>query len=161
MVLVEITIRNRRFLRKYTPVCKPDRRKSILDDLKYLPTSPPVDQPSPTPTTPTESEPTPIIEAPNHPDDLPTPGVLTPSSLVGEHQPIAPTTLPGSSKPSPQLPVVTSDVSLSPMSSQQPPCPETLKQPPAKPDASLVKLRHSTQIRKPPKWQTSDDFILY
>jgi len=41
-----ITIRNHRFLRKYTPMCQPDRRKSILDDLKYLPTSPPVDQPS-------------------------------------------------------------------------------------------------------------------
>jgi len=90
------TIRNRRFLRKYTPVCKPDRRKSILDDLKYLPTSPPVDQPSPTPTTPTESKPTPIIEAPIHPDDLPIPGVLIPSLPVGEHQSIAPTTLPGS-----------------------------------------------------------------
>jgi len=54
-----ITIRNRRFLRKYTPVFQPDRR-SILDDLKYLPTNP-VDQPSPTLTTIDESEPIPSV----------------------------------------------------------------------------------------------------
>jgi len=81
---------------------------------------------------------------PAHPDDLPTPGVLTPSPVVSEHQPIAPTTLPGSSKPLPQPPVVTPHLSLSPMSPQQPPCPQTLTKSPTEPDTSLVKLQRST-----------------
>jgi len=88
-----------------------DRRRSILDNLKYLPTSPSIDQSPPTPTTLTENEPTPTMEVPAHPDGSPTgnsPGSLTPPPPVGEHQPIAPITPLGSSKPSPQPPAVDS-----------------------------------------------------
>jgi len=77
------------------------------------------------------------------------------SPSVGEHQPITTTTPPGSSGPSPQLSVVIPGVPPS-----QPPCPETSTQPPIEPDISPVKLRHSTRVRRPPKWQTSDDSIL-
>jgi len=148
-----ITIRNCRFLRKYTPVFQPDRRKSILDDLKYLPTNS-VDPPSPTPTTIDGGELTPGTGVPSHPDDSSTPRVPLPPS-ASEHHP------PGSSGPSLQPLVVNPNVSPLPMSSPQPSCPETSTQPPIEPDVSPVKLRRSTRVRRPPKWQTSDDFILY
>ena len=35
-----ITLRNRKFLRKYLPVLQPIPRRRIIDDLKYLPTLP-------------------------------------------------------------------------------------------------------------------------
>ena len=41
-----ITIRNCKFLRKYTPIHQPDRRRCILDDLKYVPSSNSSDQSS-------------------------------------------------------------------------------------------------------------------
>ena len=39
------TVRNCKLLRKYTPVYQPDRKRSILDDLKCLPPIYPSDQP--------------------------------------------------------------------------------------------------------------------
>ena len=48
-----ITLRNGKFLRKFTPVHQLDERKrSVLDDLKYLPTVDSSDQSPSTPTTP-------------------------------------------------------------------------------------------------------------
>ena len=35
-----ITLRNRKFLRKYTPVCQPAEKRSILDDMACLPPTP-------------------------------------------------------------------------------------------------------------------------
>ena len=46
-----ITIRNRKFLWKYTPIHQPDRRRCILDNLKYLPSSNYSDQSSAPPYT--------------------------------------------------------------------------------------------------------------
>ena len=79
-----ITIRNRRFLRKYIPAHRPDRRRTILDDLRYLPTSNPSDQSQPTPTTPTN---TPIHpNAPsNSPSELPETST-SPHLLITTHQ---------------------------------------------------------------------------
>ena len=50
-----ITLRNHKFLQKFTPIHQLDGRRSILDDLKYLPTSDSSDQSPSTPTTSTLS----------------------------------------------------------------------------------------------------------
>ena len=100
-----ITIRNRKFLRKYTPACQPDRQRTILDDLRYLPL---------TPTTPTD---VPILpDASSHsPSNLP----VTPTSptSITPRSPPAPTTppcLPGL----PQEPSTTEPTTISPVQPQ-------------------------------------------
>ena len=144
-----ITIRNRKFLRKYTPACQPDRQRTILDDLRYLPL---------TPTTPTD---VPILpDASSHsPSNLP----VTPTSptSITPRSPPAPTTppcLPGL----PQEPSTTEPTTISPVQPQASDQ-EVPSQPPthADPDSPPITLRRSTRIRKPPQWQTSGDYILY
>jgi len=174
-----ITIRNRKFLRKYTPVHQSDRRRSILDDLKYLPTSNSSDQPLPTPTTVTD---VPII--PNVPPPSNSSKESTPPSLVDPNLPTVSTIPPCSSGspsgpsmtnptitsppslssgspsgPSMTNPTITSPPSLSPTQAPRPEAPPQL--PHAEPESSPINLRRSTRIRKPPTWQTSGDYILY
>ena len=86
-----ITIRNRRLLRKYIPAHQPDRKRTILDDLRYLPTSNPSDQLPPTPTTPTDVPIHPNASS-NSPNKLP----ATPPSptSIAQRSPTALTTPP-------------------------------------------------------------------
>ena len=154
-----ITIRNRKFLRKYTPVYKPDRKRLILDDLKYLPPSCSADQSPSTSTTHTD-------DVPIHPD-VSSPGNspevhISTSPPVEQDQPVAPIP-PQSYSPtlSPRPPSTTPIISPQLMASPQPAQTETSPQPPVEPQTSPIKLRRSTQIKQPPKWQTSEDIILY
>ena len=73
-----ITLRNRKFLQKFTPMHQLDGRRSILDDLKYLQTSDFTNQSSSTPTT--------LIDPPSSP-----PKVSTSPSSIYQY---LPTTLP-------------------------------------------------------------------
>ena len=143
-----ITIRNRKFLRKYTPIHQPDRRRCILDDLKYLLSSISSDQ---------SSAPSTLIDEPIQ-SDIPsssnssTPPVSPPSAY--QHLPTAqtiPPCSPGSlSGPS------TTTLTVTPPSLTSPPQaldPEVSPQPPhAELEPSPIVLRRSTRIRKPPKW---------
>ena len=148
-----VTTRNRKFLRKYTPVYQPDRKRCILDDMKYLPTSNPSDNSS-TPTTTTD--------VPNVPLSNDSPKASTPLPSIDEHPPMAQIMPPCSPRPSPEpssTPTTTSPPSTSP---PQMLSPEASSQPPhAEPEPSPTNLRRSTRTRKPPKWQTSGDYILY
>ena len=86
------TIRNRKFLRKYTPVYQADRKRSILDDLKYLPPIYPSDQPLSTPTlsddTTTRSNSPPDV---NHHRERPTtPLTVEPATSEREQSAAAP-----------------------------------------------------------------------
>ena len=74
-----ITTRNRKFLRKYTPVHQDDRHGCILDDLTYLPTGNSPGQSS-APTTPTDVSHQPRVpllsaspKAPNSPPPVDSP----------------------------------------------------------------------------------------
>ena len=94
-----ITVRNRKFLLKYIPVHQPDWRRSILDDLKYLPTSDTSDQSSPTPTTSTD---VPIHPNASPPNNLPEASTF-PS--IDEHLPTASPVPPCSPGLSQELPM--------------------------------------------------------
>ena len=83
-----MTVRNRKYLRKYDPVQRQPPRRSILNDLIYRPdtqhTTPPLSEPSPTPNQ---------SSYPVGTDDTPTP--TTPGSMI------SPAPSPLSSPPSP------------------------------------------------------------
>ena len=157
------TIRNRRFLRKYIPAHQPDRKRTILDDLRYLPISTPSDhgQLPPTPTTPTDVPIHPNASS-NSPSKLP----ATPPSptSIAQRLPTALTTPPCSPGP-PQEPSTTNPTTISPPSPVQPQQSgqEVPPQSPAHadPESPPIILRRSTRIRKPPQWHTSGDYILY
>ena len=141
-----ITIRNRKFLRKFTPVYKPERR-SNFDDLKFLPTgtSSDHDQSLATPAT--------LVDPPSTPAQ-----VSTPPPSVDQHLLTAPPCSPG---PPSQPPTMTPTV-LSPPSVSPSPVPDIpLQLPHTDPTSPPTNLRHSSRIRKPPKWQTSGDYVLY
>ena len=155
-----ITIRNRRFLRKYIPACQPNRKRTILDDLRFLPTSNPSDQSQLTPTPPTD-----VPIHPDAPSDSPSKLLVTPATTsIIPRSPTAPITPPCPPGPS-QEPSTANPTVTSPYSSTHPeaPCPEVPSQPPIRgdPEPSPTNLRRSTRIRRPPKWQTSGDYILY
>ena len=142
-----ITLRNRKFLWKFTPVHQLDKRRSILDDLKYLPTSDSSDQSSSTPTT--------SINLPSSP-----PKVSTPPPSVEQHLPTTPQCSPGSSSgPPTTTPVVASPPLVLP--SQSPYSEASPQLPHAESESPPTNLWRSSRIRKPPKWQTSGDYILY
>ena len=152
-----IATRNRKFLRKYTPVHQDDRHRCILDDLTYLPTGNSPGQSS-APTTPTDVSLQPSVpllsaspKAPSSPPPVDSP-LLT-------AQPVPPNSPRPSFKPSTSTPATTSPLLIS---SLQIPNLEASSQPShAEPESPPIKLRRSTQLRKPPKWHTSDDFVLY
>ena len=155
-----ITIRNRRFLRKYIPACQPNRKRTILDDLRFLPTSNPSDQSQLTPTPPTD-----VPIHPDAPSDSSSKLLVTPATTsIIPRSPTAPITPPCPPGPS-QEPSTANPTVTSPYSSTHPeaPCPEVPSQPPIRgdPEPSPTNLRRSTRIRRPPKWQTSGDYILY
>ena len=102
-----ITIRNRKFLRKYIPVHQPYKRRSILDDLKYLPPSNPSNQLPPTPTTSTD---VPIHPNVSPPSNLPE---ASTSPSVDEHLPTASPIPPCSPGPQ-QEPSTTNPAIISP-----------------------------------------------
>ena len=142
-----ITLRNRKFLRKFTPVHQLDKRRSILDDLKYLPTSDSSDQPSSTPTT--------SIDLPSSP-----PEVSTSPPSVEQHLPTTPQCSPRlSSGLSTTTPAVASPPLVLP--SQSPYSEASLQLPHTESESPPTHLQRSSQIRKPPKWQTSGDDIVY
>lgn len=150
-----VTVRNRKFLRKYTPVHQPDRRLCILDDLKYLPTSTSSDQPS---------APTTLTDVPsNVPLSSASPKESTPPPSIDQHLPttqvVSPCSPGSSSEPSTATPTITSPPSMLPPRVSNP---EASTQPPhVEMESPPINLRRSTRIRKPPKWQTSGDYILY
>ena len=139
-----ITIRNRKFLRKFTPVYQPERRRSIFDDLKLLPTgtSSEHDQSLATPAK--------LVDPPSTPAQVST---LPPS--VNQHPPTASPCSPG---PPSQPPTMTPTVVSPPLAS---PSPVPLQLPQTDPTSPPTNLRRSSRIRKPPKWQISGDYILY
>ena len=104
------TLRNRKFLRKFIPMYKPAKRRSILDDIAHLPPGPPPDDatmppkspnPPPTPlhrpiedspstTSPTRTDPgvstplPPILQTPDSPA-TPTPAITLTETPPGSH----------------------------------------------------------------------------
>ena len=139
-----ITIRNRKFLRKFTPVYKPERSRSIFDDFKFLPTGTSSDH------DPSLVTPATLVDPPSTPAE-----VSTPPPSVDQHLPTAP---PCSPEPPSQPPAMTPTV-LSPPSASPSPVPPQL--PHTDPISPPTNLRRSSRIRKPAKWQTSGDYILY
>ena len=146
-----ITIRNRKFLCRYIPVHHPDRRRSILDDLKYLPAGNPLDQSPPTPIIPTD---VPISSNDSPSSNLPE--APTSPSSTDQHSPPASPTLPHS----PGLPQKSSVTHPATMSS---PSAAPLRPPHIvqEQDSPSINLRHSTRIRKLPQWQLSGDYVFY
>ena len=131
------TLRNRKFLRKYTPVYQPPQRRSILDDLACLPPPPSEQSPdhSQTPAGP-PSPPSPshelAQEAPQSPQRViiqtPTSTSVSPPNLL----PTAPT------------------LDHTPAGPTSSPAPRPQPTPP----------RRSTRATQPPAWLNSGDYIL-
>ena len=118
-----VTIRNRKFLRKYTPVHQDDRRRFILDDLTYLPTDNSPGQSS-APITPTDVSLQPSVpllstspKAPTSPPPVDSP--LLTAQLLPPNSPRP------SFKPPPSTPAATSPPLIS---SPQIPNPEASSQ---------------------------------
>ena len=140
-----ITIRNSKFLCKYTPIHQPDRRRCILDDLKYLPSSnlfrsiicPPtlVDVPIQSDIPSSSNSSTPPVSPQSADQHLLTAQTIPPCS-------------PGSlSGPPTTTPTVTPPSSTSPPQALDP---EVSPQPPnAELEPSPIVLRCSNGIRKP------------
>ena len=137
-------------LRKYSPVYQSGRKQSILDDLKYLPPTYPSDHPPSMSTSPDD-----VTTSPGtHPtDDFSERSTTSPSEGLTT-SPTAPTGLLESS-PVPQNhpPQIAPSSQILNPDSLQPPHMD-LEDPP-------VQLRRSTRMRRPPKWQTSDDIVLF
>ena len=152
-----VTIRNRKFLRKYTPVHQDDRRRCILDDLTYLPTDNSPGQSS-APITPTDVSLQPSVpllstspKAPTSPPPVDSP--LLTAQLLPPNSPRP------SFEPPPSTPAATSPPLIS--SPQIPNLEASSQSSHAEPESPPIKLRRSSRIRKPPKWHTSNDFVLY
>ena len=125
-----ITLRNRKFLLKFIPVHQLDKRRSILDNLKYLPTSDSSDQSSSTPTT--------SIDLPSSP-----PEVSTSPPSVEQHLPTTPQCSPRSSL---GLPTTTPAVASPPLMlpSQSPYSEASPQLPHAESESPPTKLRLSS-----------------
>ena len=141
-----VTIRNHKFLRKYTPVRQPDRCICILYDLKYLPVSNPSDHSF----TLTILADVPI--QPNVPLSSDLPEAFVPPSSVDQHlptaQPIPPCSPGSSSEPSTTTtPTITSSPSISPPQILGPQA--SAQPPPAELEPPSINLRRSIRIRKP------------
>ena len=125
-----VTLRNRKFLRKYVPVVAPEPRRTIFDDLHYRPPQPadPATQPQQEqarPSTPAVVVPQPSTPAVEHPPP-PQPTVST-----APHQEASP------SHPSP---------------------PTSPRQGPPDPLPVSPGITRPSRVRKPPSWQTSGEY---
>lgn len=127
------TLRNRRFLRKYTPMFPPPQRRSILEDIAHLPPAPSVDDSTSPPEPP---RPVPPAPTPMPMDDGTLP--LTPSS--GD-----------AASPSPPRVVSPDPPTLTPSTPASPPTSPSDTNTPMNATATPQPLRRSTRIRKPPE----------
>ena len=138
-----VTLRNRKFLRKYTPVYAQEPRRTISDDYSSPPpgsshaTKRPIEPAVPQHITLANPEPTPNMPAPPLSTQIPEPSPGLPQSNSDDVvTPSATTTSTRQDPPQPFLPA------------------PTFSQPSPSPGA----VRRSTRIRKPPAWQTSGDY---
>ena len=128
------TLRNRKFLRKYIPVKTQPSRRSILDDLRALPT-----------TTTNEDIPA--------PPDMPPLSTTTPQKAIseGSGEPTAPHTATGQAEPTSVSPPTTPTPQPAP-----PTTPRPVEQDPelaTPPDTKIVQPpRRSQRERRPPSW---------
>ena len=150
-----ISIRNRKFLRKYNPVHEREPKRSILDDLKYLkPNYEPEEHTTPPPTNrPTQIlEHTPPIAPVEQPRPTQIPEITRPTTPI-DHPATNPTTTQDQQQPSTQPPISPLQPPLSPDTSttDSPPTSNT-------PQPATIKPRRSSRIKRRPSWHTSGEF---
>ena len=130
------TLRNRKFLRKFVPMYQPPQRRSILQDITYLPPNPPSNHDD-TANSPPALDPIPTPPEPPHSRKDQTPPATPARSDTGVGTPPpSPTTLPQSTSHT--------QPSLETMPTSEPP-------PVVTPNPEPRPLRRSTRITKPPE----------
>ena len=138
-----ITLRNRKFLRKYTPVCQPAAKRSILDDMACLPPTPQLEG------SPGQNQAPPVVHSSQPPL------VTTAGNSQSPQKTPTPATPSSPSKTdlgtlSPPMPSLTLPLEHIPCQTTAPPL---LTEPPPQPS-------RPQRIKIPPAWQRSGDYIL-